>query len=151
MRERIFFAQPRIGCQHWNTLRREGTVNIVGTRHQDTHWQPRCDDVRVLIHCEDRHPMRSIIAERQRAIDIAHRICERAATWYNQQRYMATGSGYLRKDGIEVSGSCKQAAADFDDNGNSQGTALWLNIVCWKRTPACDSMPRPAILRKVRE
>jgi hypothetical protein len=119
MGQRVFFAQPHIRCQHWNALPGPGPIDIVAPSDQDTVGQSRRDGMSALIHCEDGHPMRGIVAKPQRAIGNAYGIGERPAPGHNQQRYCVARRGDLSKDRIEVRRS-QHASAQLDHNDNSQ-------------------------------
>jgi hypothetical protein len=102
MRKRIGFAHPSIRGEHGNAAFVERSANVVRSRHQLAGWQPRRDEMRVLVHCQDRHPVGGLVREAEQVIHLAHRVGERTASGNHGQRDTPAGLEDLRQNVLEV-------------------------------------------------
>jgi hypothetical protein len=64
--------------------------------------------------------MSGIVRETDLVFDLTDSVCERPATWNNEQRRRATGGIECRQHFVQAPGLREQAAADFYDRGDWQ-------------------------------
>ena len=114
----VCLVQPAIWREHRDLTngRVERGANLVPLRDEHAAGKPRGHEMRVLVHREQCHPVRSISRNPDPAINLAHRVGERSAPRHEQQATFPAGRADRGKRGIEVPGVRENAAADLHDN-----------------------------------
>src|SRR5512134_379449 len=77
--------------------------------------QPRRDELRVLIHRQDCHPMSRVVRETDLTIDVADQVGERTTARNHEKREVSAYCLDLPEDGVEPAVSCQQPATNLYD------------------------------------
>jgi len=114
--ERVSLAQPARWRKHRHVAGAERRRHLAPFRDDYGADQARRNEVRVLVHGQNRHPVGRIIRESEPAIHFADRIGERPTARYNEQSTVPGGGADRRKRGIEVFAVCQDAATKLHDH-----------------------------------
>ena len=105
MRQRVGGAQPAKGRQHGKRALRQRTLGLRPRLDEARAGNERVERERVLLHRQHRHPVGRVVAQREPAVERAHRVGEGTAAGHDDH---ASRRGHLPErgkhpaEGVEV-------------------------------------------------
>jgi hypothetical protein len=136
VRERVGLVQPARGRKHRHVSGADRRRHLARPRDEHRADQARRDEVRVLVHGQNRHPVGRIIREPKPAIHFADRISERPAARNNEQATVPGSSADRRERGIEVFAVRQHAATKLHDHLGSRSAVAYCLLHVGRRTRA---------------
>lgn len=116
VRQVIGFLQPSARRKDRHMPQIERAANTLGIADENTPFEPRGHEVRTLLHPEHRHPVRGIVRQVERAIDVSHDLGKGSSAGEDDKPRSVGGVTNDREHRREVLRMRDQAATDFDDH-----------------------------------
>jgi hypothetical protein len=94
--------------------------DLVRPGHEPPITESIDDEVRVLIHRQNGHPVSDVVGEHKPPIHIPDSVRKWPSAGNNEQRDLTACKGNLGEDPVEVFRPCQQSTTDLYDDNKAQ-------------------------------